>query len=69
MSLHYIKTLHAIDMSDGTEQSGSPVVIADTGYVGTTAVSFAGPSVRGKGAGASTDECVSTCFARCNAPA
>jgi outer membrane protein assembly factor BamB len=48
---HYVKTLHAIDMSDGTERSGSPVVIADTGYVGNTAVSFAGPSVRGTGAG------------------
>ncbi len=49
--VHYIKTLHAIDMSDGMERSGSPVVIADTGYVGTTEVSFAGPSVRGTGAG------------------
>ena len=49
--VHYIKTLHAIDMSDGLERSGSPVVIADTGYVGATAVSFAGPSVRGTGAG------------------
>jgi len=48
---HYTKTLHAIDMSDGTERSGSPAVIADTGYVGGTAVSFAGPSVRGTGAG------------------
>ena len=48
---HYMKTLHAIDMSDGTERSGSPAVIADTGYVGNTAVSFAGPSVRGTGAG------------------
>ncbi len=49
--VHYMKTLHAIDMSDGTERSGSPSVIADTGYVGNTAVSFAGPSVRGTGAG------------------
>ena len=49
--VHYIKTLHAIDMSDGMERSGSPVVIADTGYIGTTEVSFAGPSVRGTGAG------------------
>ena len=48
---HYVKTLRAIDMSDGTEKSGSPAVIADTGYVGGTAVSFAGPSVRGTGAG------------------
>ena len=30
---------------------GSPAVIADTGYVGNKAVSFAGPSVRGTGAG------------------
>ena len=49
--IHYIKTLHAIDMSDGMEKSGSPTVIADTGYVGNKAVSFAGPSVRGTGAG------------------
>jgi hypothetical protein len=48
---HYIKTLHAIDMSDGAERSGSPAVIADTGYVGSTQVSFAGPVVRGTGAG------------------
>ncbi len=48
---HYMKTLDAIDMSDGTERSGSPAVIADTGYVGNTAVSFAGPRVRGTGAG------------------
>ena len=48
---HYTKTLHAIDMSDGTERPGSPAVIADTGYVGNKAVSFAGPSVRGTGAG------------------
>jgi hypothetical protein len=48
--IHYTKTLHAIDMSDGMEMPGSPTVIADTGYVGGTAVSFAGPSVRGTGA-------------------
>ena len=48
---HYTKTLHAIDLSDGTEMPGSPVVIADTGYVGGNAVSFFGPSVRGTGAG------------------
>jgi hypothetical protein len=48
---HYTKTLHAIDMSDGMEMPGSPAVIADTGYVGGTAVSYEGPSVRGTGAG------------------
>ncbi len=48
---HYTKTLHAIDMSDGLERSGSPVVIADTGYTGGAPVSFAGPSVSGTGAG------------------
>ncbi|MGO9463932.1 MAG: hypothetical protein ACLQVF_07235, partial [Isosphaeraceae bacterium] len=48
---HYTKTLDAIDMSDGTERPGSPAVIADTGYVGGTAVSFTGPSVPGTGAG------------------
>ena len=46
-----MKTLHAIDMSDGLERSGSPTVIADTGYVGNAPVSFAGPVVRGTGAG------------------
>jgi outer membrane protein assembly factor BamB len=49
--VHYTKALHAIDMSNGTERSGSPAVIADTAYVGNKAVSFAGPSVRGTGAG------------------
>ena len=44
-------TLHAVDMSDGMEQPGSPVMIADTGYVGGKAVSFAGPTVAGTGAG------------------
>lgn len=65
--IHYTKTLHAIDMSDGTERSGSPAVIADTGYVGNKAVSFAGPSVRGTGAGSVRGACISTCFERCNA--
>jgi hypothetical protein len=48
---HYTKTLRELDLSNGTEMPGSPVVIADTGYVGGTAVSFVGPSVRGTGAG------------------
>jgi hypothetical protein len=48
---HYTKSVHAIDMSDGSERSGSPAVIADTGYVKGKAVSFTGPSVRGIGAG------------------
>jgi outer membrane protein assembly factor BamB len=48
--VQYIKTLHAIDMSDGVEEPGGPTVIADTGYVGNKAVSFVGPSVRGTGA-------------------
>jgi PQQ-like domain len=48
----YSKTLHAVDMSDGTEQPGSPVVIADTGYNSAgEPVSLVGPSVRGTGAG------------------
>ena len=49
--IHYTKTLHAVNMSDGTELPGSPAVIADTGYSGGKVVSFAGPSVRGKGDG------------------
>jgi len=50
---HYTTTLHAIDMSDGQERSGSPVVIADTGYNARgKAVSEYGPNVSGTGAGA-----------------
>ena len=48
---YYTKTLHAVDMSDGQEMPGSPVVIADTGYENGTPVSFFGPSVKGQGAG------------------
>jgi PQQ-like domain len=48
---HYSKTLHAVNMSDGAERQGSPVVIADTGYVGHKVVSLTGPSVPGRGAG------------------
>ena len=48
---HYTKTLREIDLSNGAEMPGSPVVIADTGYVGGKPVSFVGPSVRGTGAG------------------
>jgi len=48
---YYSKTLHAVDMSDGTEMPGSPVVIADTGYQGAQVVSLQGPSVPGTGAG------------------
>jgi hypothetical protein len=38
-------------MSNGQEQPGSPVIIADTGYKNGKAVSFIGPSVKGTGAG------------------
>src|SRR4029077_13982543 len=48
---HFTKTLHAVDMSDGQEQPGSPVIIADTGYKHGKPVSFFGPSVKGAGAG------------------
>jgi hypothetical protein len=48
---HYTKTLHAVDMSNGLENPNSPVVIADTGYVGNQAVSLQGPSVPGTGDG------------------
>jgi PQQ-like domain len=48
---YYTKTLHAVDMSDGQEMPGSPVVIADTGYENGKPVSFFGPSVKGTGAG------------------
>ena len=40
---HYIKTLDAIDMSDGSERAGSPAVIADTGYLDGKPVSFSWP--------------------------
>jgi outer membrane protein assembly factor BamB len=50
--IHYSKTLHAVDMSNGTEQPGSPVGIADTGYNSQgQPVSLQGPSVLGKGVG------------------
>ena len=48
---HYVKTLDAIDMSNGSARAGSPAVIADTGYLNGKPVSFSGPSVRGTGAG------------------
>ncbi len=48
---YYSESLHALNMSDGAENPGSPVVIADTGYVRGKPVSFVGPSVRGTGAG------------------
>jgi len=49
---YYSRTLHAINMSDGLERPGSPVVIADTGYNARgKPVSEQGPSVRGTGAG------------------
>jgi hypothetical protein len=48
---HDTLTLHAVNMSDGTERPGSPVVIANTGYEGGQAVSLGGPSVPGTGAG------------------
>jgi outer membrane protein assembly factor BamB len=50
---HYTKTLHAVDLSNGTERPGSPVIIADTGYKPGKVVSRLGPSVRGAGAGSS----------------
>jgi hypothetical protein len=46
---HYAEELHAIDLSDGLERAGSPVVIADTGYLRGKPVSFTGPQVTGKG--------------------
>jgi hypothetical protein len=48
---HYTRTIHAINLSDGTERTGSPVVIADSGYVRGRLVSAKGPSVAGRGAG------------------
>jgi hypothetical protein len=48
---HYSITLHAVDVSDGLERQGSPVVIADTGYIQGKVVSLKGPTVAGKGAG------------------
>jgi hypothetical protein len=49
---YYSKTLHAVDLSDGAEQPGSPVVIATTGYNAQgKVVDLDGPSVKGTGAG------------------
>jgi fibronectin type 3 domain-containing protein len=48
---HYIYRLHALSLSDGSENFGGPVVIADTSFDGTSYGYISGPSVRGNGAG------------------
>jgi hypothetical protein len=48
---HYSKTLHAVDLSNGTEKTGGPVLIADVGFTRGKVVSRQGPSVRGTGDG------------------
>ena len=48
---HYVQRLHAINIFDGTEQLGGPVVIADTTFNGSTYGYISGPTVNGTGDG------------------
>jgi fibronectin type 3 domain-containing protein len=48
---HYIYRLHALSLSDGSEEYGGPAVIADTTFSGGVFGYVSGPSVRGTGVG------------------
>src|SRR5262249_43032819 len=50
--MHYVQTLHALDITTGNEMLGGPVVIGDTLYLGGSNYQYvAGASVPGTGAG------------------
>ena len=52
--LHNVYRLHAVDLGDGSEKLGGPIVIADTTYVNSGSNQFtynSGPSIPGNGVG------------------
>src|SRR5205807_528176 len=48
---HYVQRLHAINIADGSEALGGPVVIADTTFDGNNYGYISGPTLNGTGDG------------------